>query len=127
MSISDITFQRYLHNKYNKNRVNIDEILETDYQILDTRQSDLRVYNNVCPTLRTGRHGILYTRNKKLLRLSGPEGLLLQGFPKNFLLSVAGIPNSKLLAQTGNAMTVNVIHALGMSLVDYIKHGDNND
>ena len=115
------TFQKYLSNKYNNGKVDINSILEQDYTIIDTRQSDLRVYIDKCPTLRTGRHGILYVRNKKLHKLSGLEALLLQGFPKEYILKAMNIPNSKLLAQAGNAMTVNVIRAIGEHLLEYIE------
>jgi spore coat polysaccharide biosynthesis protein SpsF (cytidylyltransferase family) len=60
----------------------IEKLLKDDYLVLDTRQSDLRLYRNKVPTLRTGRHGVLYVRNGKFRRLSGFESLLLQGFPK---------------------------------------------
>lgn len=121
LDINHPTFKKYLSNKYNKNRINIEELLEQDYTVIDTRQSDLRVYIDKCPTLRTGRHGILYVRNKKLYKLSGQESLLLQGYTKEFVMKAKNIVNSKLLAQTGNAMTVNVIHAIGESLLNYIE------
>ena len=56
-----------------------------------------------------------------LYKLSGLESLLLQGFTKEFVMKATHITNSKLLAQTGNAMTVNVIRAIGESLLNYIK------
>ena len=115
------TFQKYLSNKYNKDRVNINKILEQEYAVIDTRQSDLRVYNDKCPTLRTGRHGILYVRNGKLHKLSGLESLLLQGFPKKYVMKAMNISNSKLLSQAGNAMTVNVIRAIGENLLSYME------
>lgn len=121
------SFQRYINNKYNKGRIDINEILKTDGLVLDTRQSDLRIYKGFCPTLRTGRHGLLYTKDHKLKKLSGQESLLLQGFPKSFIKKSKDIPNLKLLAQTGNAMTVNVIKALGESLVQYINHGETDE
>lgn len=121
LDLNNSTFQKYLSNKYNKNRVNINELLEQDYVILDTRQSDLRVYIDKCPTLRAGRHGILYVRNKKLYKLSGLESLLLQGFPKDYVMKAINITNSKLLAQSGNAMTVSVIRAIGENLLNYIE------
>lgn len=121
LDINYPTFQKYLSNKYNKDRVNINKILEQEYAVIDTRQSDLRVYIDKCPTLRTGRHGILYVRNGKLHKLSGLESLLLQGFPKKYVMKAMNINNSKLLSQTGNAMTVNVIRAIGESLLDYME------
>ena len=124
LDINNSTFQKYLINKYNKDRININEILEEEYAILDTRQSDLRVYINKCPTLRTGRHGILYVRNGKLHKLSGLESLLLQGFSKEYVIKAKNITNSKLLSQAGNAMTVNVIRAIGECLLNYIEENE---
>ena len=92
----------------------IEKLLKEDYLVLDTRQSDLRLYRNKVPTLRTGRHGILYVRNGKFRRLSGFESLLLQGFPKHLSEKTKGkIADVYLLSQAGNAMTVNVIEAIG--------------
>ncbi len=119
--IESPTFQKYLANKYNKGRIDINDILKLDYAILDTRQSDLRVYINKCPTLRTGRHGILYVRNKKIYKLSGQESLLLQGFPKEFIMKAKNLSNTRLLSQAGNAMTVTVIKAIGECLLVYIE------
>lgn len=117
------TFLKYLDNKYNKGLVKIDNLLKEDCLVLDTRQSDLRLYRNKVPTLRTGRHGILYVRNGKFRRLSGFESLLLQGFPK----SLCGRTKNKiadiyLLSQAGNAMTVSTIEAIGRNLINYIQN-----
>ncbi len=111
------TFLKYLNNKYNKGQYNIKEILENDHIVIDTRQSDLRIYNNKVPTLRTGRHGILYVRDGKFRKLSGYESLLLQGFPKELAKKVDGvIEEIHLLRQTGNAMTVTTIEAIAKEL-----------
>jgi len=117
------TFLKYLDNKYNKGLFKIKKLLKEDYLVLDTRQSDLRLYRNKVPTLRTGRHGILYVRNGKFRRLSGFESLLLQGFPKNLSEKAKGkIADVYLLSQAGNAMTVTTIEAIGKSLLNYINH-----
>jgi DNA (cytosine-5)-methyltransferase 1 len=111
------TFLKYLDNKYNKGQYNIKEILGQDYLVIDTRQSDLRIYRNKVPTLRTGRHGILYVRDGKFRKLSGYESLLLQGFPKTLAKKVDGVIDEiHLLKQTGNAMTVNAIEAIAREL-----------
>lgn len=114
LDVENPTFQKYLNNKYNQGKFNINEILKQEYLVLDWRQSDLRLYEGKCPTLRTGRHGILYVKNGQLRKLSGYEALLLQGFPKNLAEKAKkeGISDSKLLSQAGNAMTVNVIKAI---------------
>jgi DNA (cytosine-5)-methyltransferase 1 len=111
------TFLKYLENKYNKGQYDVKELLEQDYVVIDTRQSDLRIYRNKVPTLRTGRHGILYVRNGKFRKLSGFESLLLQGFPKELAKKVDGVIDEiHLLKQTGNAMTVNAIQAIAREL-----------
>lgn len=115
------TFLKYLENKYNKGKYNLEELLKQDYLVIDTRQSDLRLYRNKIPTLRTGRQGILYVKNLKIRKLSAMEALLLQGFNKelarkaqdNFLQSI-------ILAQAGNAMTVNVIQEIGKNILEYL-------
>ncbi len=112
------TFVKYLNNKYNKDKYIIDDLLSEDFKIIDTRQSDLRIYDQKTPTLRRGRHGLLYVKNKKFRKLSGYESLLLQGFPKKYADIAKGkIANSKLLQQSGNAMTVNVIEEIGRNLM----------
>lgn len=116
------TFLKYLENKYNKGKFSIEELLKEDFLVIDTRQSDLRLYRGKVPTLRTGRHGILYIRNGKFRKLSGYESLLLQGFPKNLSEKLKGkIADVHLLSQAGNAMTVNVVEAFGKSLVNFIE------
>jgi len=92
------TFHRYLDNKYNSGKYDIGTLLSEEYRVLDTRQSDLRIYHGKTPTLRRGRHGILYVRDGQLRKLSGYEALLLQKFPKRYADRVRGeISNSKLL------------------------------
>ena len=52
------TFLKFLDNKYNKGLFKVEKLLKEDCLVLDTRQSDLRLYRGKVPTLRTGRHGI---------------------------------------------------------------------
>jgi len=116
-------FLKYLDNKYNKGQYDIGELLEQDYRVIDTRQSDLRIYHNKVPTLRTGRHGILYVKNKKFRKLSGYESLLLQGFPKELAKKVDGVIDEiDLLKQTGNAMTVSTIEAIAKELFKTLEN-----
>ncbi len=106
------TFKKYLQNKYNNGLHNLEELMKEDFLILDTRQSDLRLYRDNCPTLRTGRHGILYVREGKLRKLSGKEALLLQGFNQDQVKRIKDMSNTTLLSQAGNAFTVAVIEAI---------------
>lgn len=124
LDVKNPTFQRYLNNKYNKGKYDIAQLLKEDHLVLDTRQSDLRLYRGVVPTLRTGRHGILYVKQKRLHKLSGFESLLLQGFDKEAARHASkheGISESNLLSQAGNAMTVNAIELLSKQLLNYIE------
>lgn len=116
------TFLRFIDNKYNKGLYDLDKILKEDHLVLDTRQSDLRLYRQKVPTLRTGRHGILYVKKGKFRRLSGFESLLLQGFPEDLAMRVKGVvSDTDLLSQAGNAMTVSTIESIGRKLLEYIK------
>lgn len=115
------TFKKYLSNKYNVGQYEINRLLQNNFDVIDTRQSDLRIYKNRTPTLRTGRHGILYVKNGKLRKLSGYESLLLQGFPENYAKKTKGIvQDTHILAQAGNAMTVPTIEEIGRSLLKHI-------
>ena len=115
-----ITFTKYLNNKYNQNKYSIEKLLKSEYLVLDTRQSDLRLYHNKIPTLRLGRHGILYVKNEKLRKLSGYEALLLQGFPAKLSQKIKGnISESNILKQAGNAMTVNTVMAIAEKIIDF--------
>lgn len=116
------TFLRYLRNTYNHGRYDLDGFLKRDYLVIDTRQSDLRLYENRIPTLRTGRQGILYVRDGKFRKLSGFESLLLQGFSKEMAKKVDGIvTEANLLRQTGNAMTVNVIEVIAKKMFETLE------
>lgn len=116
------TFLRYLNNKYNKDKYSLEKILSEEFLVLDTRQSDLRLYRNKVPTIRRGRQGILYVKNGILRKLSGLEALLLQGFEKKYAFdAIKHQTNSHLLAQAGNAMTVHVIDAIAKQLLESIK------
>ena len=115
------TFLKYLSNKYNDKRHTVESLLKNEWDVIDTRQSDLRIYKNKTPTLRTGRHGILYVKNGKFRKLSGYESLLLQGFPKEIAIKAKNvIPEMYLLAQAGNAMTVSTIQAIAGELLKVI-------
>lgn len=116
------TFIKYLNNKYNINRVNLDEILRQDFLVIDTRQSDLRVYTNKTPTLRRDRQGLLYTYKGDLYKINGLEALKLQGFSKveNLQNKIKDLKTGDLLRQCGNAMSVNVIQVLGKRLLEVV-------
>lgn len=116
-----ISLTKYLGNKYNKNETSIEDLKELpNYTIIDTRQSDLRIFKGSCPTLRSGRQGLLYVRKGELRKLSGIEGLAMQGFGKSFQKRVHGVSDSDLLYQAGNAFTVDVVHHLLQAIFDQV-------
>jgi len=117
------TLEKYLKNKYNNGCHTVEDLIKNELAIIDTRQSDLRVYIGKVPTLRKGRQGILYVRDGKLRNLTGYEGLLLQGFDKTYADKIKNaVSDSNLLEQVGNAMTVTIIQALSKALLNYISH-----
>lgn len=122
-SIKFISFFKYLNNKYNRNKFNINELLDKNYLIIDTRQSDLRLYYNKIPTLRRDRQGIYYVYNKNLYTLSAIEALRLQGFGviNNLQNKILNLKSSDILRQCGNAMSVNVMEAIGNELRKFAK------
>lgn len=115
------TFERYLNSKTNQGKKSLQNILKMEYAVIDTRQSDLRIYKERVPTIRRGRQGIYYVKNGVLRNLTGYEGMLLQGFSKNCASKIRNMPSTTVLALVGNAMTVTVIEALANSLIEYIK------
>ena len=120
---NNATFIKYLNNKYNVNRVKINEILKHDFLVIDTRQSDLRVYENKVPTLRRDRQGLLYTFKGELYKISALEALKLQGFGKvkNLECKIKNLKSSDILRQCGNAMSVNVIQSIGTRLLEVVN------
>lgn len=119
----------YLNNPTNNGKYTVDELMEMEGKILDTRMNDLRIYDGRCPTLRAQRDGILYVKNHQIYQLTGYEALLLQGFPKEYADKVKEkVSDRHLLMQAGNAMTVNVIYDIGQSMIEYLQRdrkGDN--
>lgn len=115
-------FLKYLQNKYNQKKhgnICISNYLTNDYLVLDTRQSDLRLYRNKIPTLRRDRQGIYYVFKGRLHRISGKEALYFQGFDKvpNLEEKIKHLRQSDILRQCGNAMSVNVIESLAKQIL----------
>lgn len=113
--------EHYLKNPTNQGKYTIADLQEMEGKILDTRMNDLRIYDGRCPTLRAQRDGVLYVKNGIIYQLTGYEALLLQGFPKEYADKVKDVVSDRhLLMQSGNAMTVNVIKALGISILELL-------
>lgn len=114
--------QHYLNNSTNLGKYTVSDIKMMEGKIIDTRMNDLRIYNRKCPTLRAHRDGILYVRNETIYQLTGYEALLLQGFPQEYANRVKNnVTDRHLLMQAGNAMTVNVVRALGESIIQFLN------
>ena len=118
----------YLNNTTNQGQYSVEDILSMEGKVLDLRMSDLRIYDGKVPTLRSQRDGILYVKNGQLFSLTGYEALLLQGFPREYADKVKDVVSDRhLLMQAGNAMTVNVIRDLGLSLASLISSSNNTE
>lgn len=114
--------KHYLNNPTNAGKYSIDDIRTMEGKIIDTRMNDLRIYTGKCPTLRAQRDGVLYVKKGAIYQLTGYEALLLQGFPKEYADKVKNeVTDRHLLMQAGNAMTVNVIQALGNSIINFLN------
>lgn len=112
---------KYLKNRYNIGGMSVEDLQALpDYTVIDTRQSDLRIFKKICPTLRSGRHGLLYVRRGELRKISGLEGLGLQGFGKVYQKRVHGVSETDLLHQAGNAFTVDVVYCLLKALFQQV-------
>lgn len=116
------SWQRYLHTELNDGKYTEEALLKEEYLIVDRRNRDVRVYRDKVPTLRKGNHGLYYVHNKQLYKVNGYQGLLLQGFPKEFVKKAKknDIESGKLLGQVGNAMTVNVMTSVCRCLLNSI-------
>lgn len=121
--ISDINLiylKKYLDNQTNYGKYELESLLKMNNSILDTRMNDMRIYNEKMPTLRSQRDGIYYVCDENIYELTGGEALLFQGFPKEKVNLVKNkVTNRHLLMQAGNAMSVNVISAIGDSIKKY--------
>jgi DNA (cytosine-5)-methyltransferase 1 len=122
VSIYNESWQDYLNTTKNKGKFNEEALLKQDYLIIDRRNTDMRIYKEKTPTLRKGNHGLYYVYKKQLYKLNGYQGLMLQGFPKEYITKAkrANLNPNKLLAQAGNAMTVNVVTSVCNSLLKSI-------
>lgn len=81
----------------------------------DTQNFDgTRVYKEVSPTLRSGRHGLKTVDNLRIRKLTPLETWRLQGFSDDqfYKAKDSGVSNSQLYKQAGNAVTVNVVDAI---------------
>lgn len=113
----------YLNNPTNNGKYTVNDIVNMEGKIIDTRMNDLRIYEERCPTLRAQRDGVLYVKNNTIYQLTGYEALLLQGFPKDYADKVKyHVSDRHLLKQAGNAMTVNVIQAIGNSIINFFSN-----
>ena len=113
---------KYLTNEKNIGKFKLEDILEMDNVVVDTRMSDLRLYYNRMPTLRAHRDGIYYVHDRKMYFLKGTEALRFQGFEDQMSIKVDGkVSKRHLLQQAGNAMTVNVIQKIGDSILGSLK------
>ena len=124
-----LTMMRYLNNKYNAWKYSLKDLIKKEWYIIDTRQSDIRFFDGICPTLRKWRHWLIYSKDWKLREISWLEALLLQGIPYEVAKKTEGVITDRdLLWQAWNAMSVNVIKQIGEKFMNFIlKNIQKND
>lgn len=85
-----------------------------------------RVGKGVAQTLETSCNQATLTPTYRIRKLTPKECFRLQGFPDSEFdkLVGAGISNSQLYKMAGNAVTVNVIEAIGTRLLKYLPHNE---
>ena len=115
------TMMRYLKNKYNQGKYTIQDLIQKEWYIIDTRQSDIRFYDWFTPTLRTGRHWLVYSKNWFLREISWFESLLLQWVPMHLAQKTSHLLDKDLLWQAWNAMSVDVIYTLWKEFYNFIS------
>lgn len=100
------------------------EIAERRTCIDDTQGFDgVRLYDDETPSLRSSRSGLKVAEPKyRIRKLTPRECWRLQGFPDvaHDAVESAGISDSQRYKQAGNAVTVNVIEAIGERLIPLI-------
>lgn len=81
-----------------------------------------RVGKQIAQTLETQCNQAVVTPKYRIRKLTPLECFRLQGFPDEYyeILSANGISNSQLYKMAGNAVTVNVIDAIGRHLLPYL-------
>lgn len=119
-----------------RNGVKLAEVQLPENLVLDDTQdfgeSGSRVYEDFTPTLRSERHGLKLANSfgtrVRVRRLTPRECWRLQGFPDWAFdrAKGAGISDTQLYKQAGNAVTVNVIHDIGERLVQIFPEKENN-
>lgn len=112
-------WQNYLNNDINKGKFTEKDLLKKNYLVIDHRNRELRTYTGKTPTLRKGNSDLFYAYKNQMFRVNGYQGLMLQGFPKEYITKAkrAKLKPNKLLGQAGNAMTVNVVTSVCNALL----------
>lgn len=109
-------------------------LLEENIKEKNTIYQYRRVYvrenkNGVCPTLTAnmgmGGHNVplIFTNQNKIRKLLPIETLMLQGFPKDFIIPEE-LCDSRVYKQAGNAVSVNVIKRVAENIISAMMEGD---
>ena len=117
-------WKEYLY-KSNKHGYDIDSLLREDYVIVDRRQSDLRVYRDIAPTLRSGNHGLFYTKNGQLRKVTAYEAMMMLGVPQNVAEHIKAhspVSEAKLLSMVGCLMPIPVAYCIGKYIFDNLNY-----
>lgn len=123
--------KKYLYEQDKKCYKLLNENIKEHNTIYQYRRVYVRENKNgVCPTLTanmgTGGHNVplIYTNYNKIRKLLPIECLMLQGFPKDFIIP-SELVDSRVYKQAGNAVSVNVIKRVAEKILDAIKETEN--
>ena len=97
-----------------------------NFQFPNSKTRRGRVGKGVAQTLETSCNQATLTPTYRIRKLTPKECFRLQGFADSEFdkLVGAGISNSQLYKMAGNAVTVNVIEAIGSRLLKYLPHNE---
>jgi DNA (cytosine-5)-methyltransferase 1 len=115
--------QKYFYTNKMKCYNLLDENMTSSHSIYQFRRVYVRENKSgVCPTLTanmgTGGHNVPLIRDDKnnIRKLTPRECLLLQGFPKEFIIPEE-LTDSKVYKQAGNSVSVNVIKRIASQIL----------
>ena len=124
LDTASVGWKKYL-DKSNTHGYDINALLKEDYVIIDRRQTDLRVYRGIAPTLRSGNHGLFYTKNGQIRKITAYEAMLLQGVPKCIAKDIkenSPVSEAKLLSMVGCLMPIPVAFCIGKYIFDNLNY-----
>lgn len=127
---SDNVNKKYFYSKDNKCWNLLDREMLNSHSIYQFRRVYVRENKSrLCPTLTAnmgmGGHNVPLIRdeNNKIRKLTPRECLMLQGFPKDFVIPTE-LADSRVYKQAGNSVSVNVIKRIADSIMEALQYNE---